>query len=86
MKGYKVIVDFAFASIVTQNTFGVFAKDEQFAKEKFHRYTHENYRDVNRSKEDEHIHFLGDELTQMLVSIEEVSKEETHQLTDLRMM
>ncbi len=52
--------------------FWVKAKDVQYAKYYYHKYTHENYTDVNRALEDEHIHPISDDTEHSIREIAEV--------------
>jgi len=52
--------------------FWVKAKDVQYAKYYYHKYTHENYTDVNRMLEDEHIHPIADDREHSIREIAEV--------------
>jgi len=50
------------------------AKNPQYVKEKYHRYTHENYEDVDRALENDHTHQIGTgEITHQLLDIKEVA-------------
>jgi hypothetical protein len=54
-------------------TFWCSARNEQYVKEAYHRYTHENYdNNVSRRYEDVHTHPIGDTLEHKLTDIEAV--------------
>jgi len=49
------------------------ADNEQYVKEQYHRFTHQNYIDVNRRQENDHIHPVGSgEVAHTLVEIQAV--------------
>ncbi len=52
--------------------FCINASDVQMAKYYYHKFTHENYSDVSRIQEDEHIHGINDVINHTLTEIAEV--------------
>jgi|APHM01.1.fsa_nt_gi hypothetical protein len=61
MSLYKIAVEFAVSPSPAIGSnfvqeFWVSAQDKQYAKYFYHKYTHENYENVNRAEEDKHRH------------------------------
>jgi len=56
MSKFIVTVGYSVGNVEKTAKFRARAKGIQYVKEQFHRYTHENYKSVNREEEDNHIH------------------------------
>jgi len=52
--------------------FWVDAKDVQYVKYYYHKYTHENYTDVSRALEEMHVHPIADDIQHSIREIAEV--------------
>jgi len=79
MTQYKAVVEYELINEAGRivgtfaDEFFSLAKGPQYVKEQYHRYTHENYIDVNRKLEDMHMHPLGNgEVQHTLVEVQEV--------------